>query len=283
MLEAISWTGSSQDLEAHMQRSIAAREERWTRATSSNRGFEQLTGHHYLLAQKYWVLGQHKESIQQNLIGSWYRRWWYRLRSLPQGQSIQLPLIGSGRVALFPAHSWRLYPGRWTGDIIRAVFLADQPTLQVLLDNQPSNSDIGQAEANMWRSLVICDPKNAEVASASLRALIDGGYGSWPSNRRLLNECNFADAIRHESQTKFEAAIVEAHNVHVAEYSGDDLGGTPLSDKASVALAMRASAMVVLGKKAGLRYAPTSKHVIDILDLLIEAVAVAPEYEPDAT
>lgn len=281
----VIWTGSRRELEAHTERLIAGRQKLWDAGSVKPRRFANLFGSHQLVAMHLWALGRHEMSLSENHVASWYMRWWYRLRSMGEGETVTLPLIGAGRTASFEAHQERLTSGRWEGDLIRALFLGDSKTVEVLLSIIDYESTaLGYATASLWRGVVEGDRGAVEMARQQETAELElGPYDDyadpWP-RRNIINEANFAQAIQEKSQRKFASAIVEAHNSHVLRYSKNDLAGNPMSDQAAATLAMRASSMVALGRKTGLTYAPPSAYVIDPTPLTEQLTAVAPEYEP---
>lgn len=283
----VEWSGDPIQNRAHLERYVGAREQIWAQLVDNSCSLERIIRSHYAAASDLWVLGEHDRSMHENRVASWYRRWWYRLRSIDMGEVVELPLIGADRTAVIPAHREPLKGGRWAADLIRALFLQDEKSVDVLTTKVHMHFDpksLSFAEIGLWTAMAVGDYAAVVPHCDAIRSHMD----NLPDNdtgRRYrerfkpgwLSECTFAEAIESSSQESFSAAIYEAHNAHVKRYTG---AGGPQASQSSVGLSMRGSAMVVLGGTVGLQPRPHSPLVFDTKAYLTGLDEIAPYLEP---
>lgn len=215
--------------------------------------------------------GRPDEAIASWRTGLWFRRSQLRLSAHPAPESVPLTVPGADAEVDFVGHGKPWLRSTWLRSLFKAEALGESATVTALLDFENFTElyedfpSLQIPRQGLHQALFSGSDQTATLLAEAVSSIDPAGM---PSDRaafatgRLVAEYGLADAILQGDQERFHSAVVEAHNAHVAWFSGVGEDDSPRNLDRNVLVDWPLSGLVALGQRRGLALPPQSPYAV---------------------
>ena len=287
---SVEWGWAAENAEQNLVLVQEGLDRRYANISPTNGVFGGIGGSHLSLSTYLWILDRKAEAVENYRIGAWYERWWFRLKLMGSDETVELPLIGTGRTVVMQGRETGYPIDAWFAALFMSANVDDVPLQEMALacrdfSERKRPSEWKLARAELFRSFIggFDDVGDRLLyARGILSAAAVGGPepfgGTWKDG--FFVQYRLIQAILDASQSAFDAAIETAHDHHVRVYSSINSDGLPRNTSTKTVLDRRTAMIIRKGVESGLALNRKSPFFEDYSPWLREAEPIAPEYEP---